>query len=95
MFLIGAVNAKGWTDAHEAWSADVMARDNGGGFTRAEHTAMDFHNNAVGREVVKWLEPVSEEEISNRILEKLREGEMVYIVDYHWYDEFVGTASAQ
>ena len=58
---IGATNAKGWTDAHEAWPVDVMARDNGGGFTRAEHTAMDFHNNAVGREVVKWLEPVSEE----------------------------------
>lgn len=31
--------------------------------------------------------------ISDRILEKLKGGEMVYIVDYHWYDEFFETPS--
>lgn len=91
----GADDTQIWTDAHEDWPPEVMMRDNGGGFTRGEHTEMDLHNNAIGRSVVTWNESVPTKEISDRILEKLREGEMVYIVDYHWYDDFVGTASAK
>lgn len=50
---------------------------------------MDFHNNEVGRSIVKWYEfYLSEEDISNRVIEKLKEGELVYIVDDHWYDDF-------
>ena len=86
---IGESAAEAWTNAHEAWSEEELARIHGGGFTRAEHTEMDFHNNEVGRSIVKWYEfYLSEEDISNRVIEKLKEGELVYIVDDHWYDDF-------
>ena len=87
---IGVNNAKIWTDAHEAWPDEILNMEHAGGFTRGEHTEMDFHNNAEGRSVIKWYDFItSEEEISNRIIKKLKEGELVYIIDDGWYDEFL------
>jgi len=92
---IGSTNTKIWTDAHEAWPDEVMQKEHGGGFKRIDHTIMDYHNNEVGRSVVGWFENVSEQEISERIIEKLREGELIYIVDEGWYDEFIGCSITQ
>lgn len=93
---IGRNWAKIFTDAHEAWPKEVLQMPHGGGFTRQEHTDMDFYNNAVGRSCVQWYESlISDQEISDRIVEKLREGELVYIVDDHWYDGFMECPSTQ
>ena len=60
-----------------------------GGFKRRTHTEMDLHNNAEGRKAVKFGELfISNEEISNRIIQKLRNGELKVLINYGWYDEF-------
>ena len=41
-----------------------------------------------------WCSPAGKT-ISNRVIEKLREGEMVYIVDCYWYDEFPECSATQ
>lgn len=72
---MGSRDAKAWNDAHEAWTDEVLQKEHGGGYTRKEHTNMDFQNNAIGRSCVKWYEfYISEKTISNRVIEKLRKG---------------------
>ncbi len=53
-----------------------------GRYTRKEHCEMDLHNNAVGLDVVEWYEWwLSTDEISNRIMERINNGEMMVLVD--------------
>lgn len=89
-------NSKLWTDAHEAWPEKTLANGFWNEHTGLEHTAMDLHNNAAGRDAIKWYEfYISEQEISDRILEKMKKGDMVYIVDYGWYDSLLNCESTK
>ena len=85
---MGATHAALWATAHELWPKEVLDAMHAGGFTRREHSIMDLHNNAQGREVVKALEFfISDEEISNRVLEKLRNCKLKVLIKDGWYNE--------
>ena len=77
------------TTAHEECPDEILDMMHEGGFKRRVHTEMDLHNNAEGRKAVKFGELfISNEEISNRIIQKLRNGELKVLINYGWYDEF-------
>ena len=74
--------AKMWTDAHEDYPEERLLNEEWKGHTRKEHCEMDLHNNAVGLDVVEWYEWwLSTDEISNRIMERINNGEMMVLVD--------------
>ena len=88
-FLTNATTAQIWASAHEEWPDEILDMMHEGGFKRRVHTEMDLHNNAEGRKAVKFGELfISNEEISNRIIQKLRNGELKVLINYGWYDEF-------
>ena len=88
-FLTNATTAQIWASAHEEWPDEILDMMHEGGFKRRTHTEMDLHNNAEGRKAVKFGELfISNEEISNRIIQKLRNGELKVLINYGWYDEF-------
>ena len=88
-FLTNATTAQIWASAHEEWPDEILDMMHEGGFKRRVHTEMDLHNNAEGRSAVKFGElSISSEEISNRIIQKLKNGKLKILVNYGWYDEF-------
>ena len=56
-----------------------------GGFKRRVHTEMDLHNKAEGKSAVKFGElSISSEEISNRIIQKLKNGKLKILVNLNY-----------
>lgn len=77
-----ASKAKMWADAHEDFTdAELRAAGSWNGFTAFEHTEMDLHNNAKGRECARWYEFwVSTDTLSDKVMEKIDNREMMILV---------------
>ena len=84
-FLTNATTAQIWVSAHEEWPDEILDMMHEGGFKRRVHTEMDLHNNAEGRSAVKFGElSISSEEISNRIIQKLKNGKLKILVNLNY-----------
>jgi len=91
-FLANATTAQIWASAHEEWPDEILDMMHEDGFKRRVHTEMDLHNNAEGRSAVKFGElSISSEEISNRIIQKLKNGKLKILVNlnYSWRNIYI------
>ncbi|MBN1203828.1 MAG: hypothetical protein JXB05_02750 [Myxococcaceae bacterium] len=78
---IGRVWSEAFATAHEDWPEAQLRAQSWEGFSGLEHKAMDLHNNAKGRECVRWYDFfVSDETLSSRVEEKIRNREMKILV---------------
>lgn len=74
--------AEMWANAHEAFPDEVLAAQHWNGFDAFQHREMDLHNNELGRNCVQWYEFwISDDEIAERIIEKIKNGEGMILVE--------------
>jgi hypothetical protein len=77
---IGSSLASSFATAHEDLPEERLKKTYNG-FTGYEHKAMDLHNNAKGRECVRWYDFfASDKTLIERVQQKLQNGEMKVLV---------------
>ena len=74
--------AQAFATAHECASEEELQEEGCHGFTKAEHTVMDLHNNQEGRDLWIWYDIFpSDQNLVNRVLEKINDNTLIWLVD--------------
>ncbi|WP_405081849.1 DUF6973 domain-containing protein [Paenibacillus chitinolyticus] len=77
---IGKANAEIWANAHEAQTEEYFNKYTDG-ISNRDHSTMDYHNNAKGRDCIFWNEVfISDSTLFDRVTAKIDAGEMMILL---------------